>query len=85
MLKRKFLNSCGLINAAVSDQDILSQINKLIIPKIKKPQTRIEKNEYLAIRVRPSIKQTSHVLIAYNKIVANPIHTFYFLWFCYIF
>ena len=47
MLKRKFLNSCGLINAAVSDQDILSQINKLIIPKIKKPQTRIEKNEYL--------------------------------------
>lgn len=59
MLKRKFLNSCGLINAALSDQDILSQINKLIIPKIKKPQTRIEKNEYLAIRVKPSIKQTS--------------------------
>ena len=57
MLKRKFLNSCGLINAAVSDQDILSQINKLIIPK--KHQTRIEKNEYLAIRVKPSIKQTS--------------------------
>lgn len=59
MLKRKLLNSCGLINAAVSDQDILSQINKLIIPKIKKHQTRIEKNEYLAIRVKPSIKQTS--------------------------
>lgn len=59
MLKRKFLNSCGLINAALSDQDILSQINKPIIPKIKKPQTRIEKNEYLAIRVKPSIKQTS--------------------------
>lgn len=59
MLKRKFLNSCGLINAAVSDQDILSQINKLIIPKIKKHQTRIEKNEYLAIRVKPNIKQTS--------------------------
>lgn len=61
MLKRKFLNSCGLINAAVSDQDILNQINKLIIPKIKKPQTRIEKNEYLAIRVKPSIKQTSPI------------------------
>ena len=61
MLKRKFLNSCGLINAAVSDQDILSQINKLIIPKIKKPQTRIEKNECLAIRVKPSIKQTSPI------------------------
>lgn len=61
MLKRKFLNSCGLINAALSDQDILSQINKLIIPKIKKPQTRIEKNEYLAIRVKPSIKQTSPI------------------------
>lgn len=35
-----------------------SQINKLMIPKTKKPKTGTDRNEYLAIRVKLSIKQT---------------------------